>query len=170
MGGGGGGRYASQKTDLIEGVERRATKLVPGLKELVYSEKLKSMDLPSMKSRKEGWGGGGGDMIETYKYIHGLYSVNNSLLKIGAETVTRGRKYKQKKKKKKLRCCTSPRKKKKKKKPSESWTAGTRCHLMLPTPHSCRLLRAGWMRFGKTRSFFTEFAYPRSDLNVWKLR
>ena len=28
------------------------------------------------------------------------------------------------------------------------------------------LLRAGWMRFGKTRSFFTEFAYPRSDLSV----
>ena len=28
------------------------------------------------------------------------------------------------------------------------------------------LLRAGWMRFGKTRSFFTEFAYPHSDLSV----
>ena len=84
-----------------------------------------------MKSRREGWGWPG-DMIETYKYIHGLYSVNNSLLKIGAETVTRGHKYKKKERKrkeKKLRCCTSPRKKKKKKKPSDSWTAGTRCHL-----------------------------------------
>ena len=48
----------------------------------------------------------------------------------------------------------------------------TRCPLMLPTPHPCRLLRirAGWVRFGKTRSFFTEFAYPRSDLSVWKDR
>ena len=27
-------------------------------------------------------------------------------------------------------------------------------------------IRAGWMRYGKTRSFFTEFAYPRSDLSV----
>ena len=31
-----------------------------------------------------------GDMIETYKYIHGLHSVNTSLLKTDAETVTRG--------------------------------------------------------------------------------
>ena len=73
---------------LIEGVQRRATKLIPGLTELDYSERLKSMDLPSMKYRRER-----GDMIETCKYIHGLYSVNNSLLKIDVETVTRGHKY-----------------------------------------------------------------------------
>ena len=69
---------------LIEGVQRRATKLVSGLKELDNSERLKSMDLPSMKYRMER-----GDMIEIYKYIHGLYSVNNILLKIDVETVTR---------------------------------------------------------------------------------
>ena len=34
---------------LIKGVQRRATKLVPGLTELDYSERLKSMDLTSMK-------------------------------------------------------------------------------------------------------------------------
>ena len=72
---------------LIQGVQRRATKLVPDLTELDYSERLKSMDLPSMKYRRER-----GDTIETCKYIHGLYSVNNSLLKIDAETVTRGHK------------------------------------------------------------------------------
>ena len=50
---------------LIEGVQRCATKLVPGLKELDNSEKLKSMDnLPSMKYRRER-----GDVIETYKII-----------------------------------------------------------------------------------------------------
>ena len=50
---------------LIEGVQRCATKLVPGLKELDNSEKLKSMDnLPSMKYHRER-----GDVIETYKII-----------------------------------------------------------------------------------------------------
>ena len=34
---------------LIQGVQRRATKLVPDLTELDYSERLKSMDLTSMK-------------------------------------------------------------------------------------------------------------------------
>ena len=56
------------------------------------------MGLPSMKYPRER-----GDMIETYKYIHGLYSVNSSLLKMDIETITRGHKYKLKK----LRCCTS---------------------------------------------------------------
>ena len=77
---------------LIEGVQRCATKLVPGLTELDYSERLKSIYLPSMKYCRER-----GNMIETYKYyiytwpLH--YSVNNSLLKIDIETVTRGHKY-----------------------------------------------------------------------------
>ena len=83
----------------IEGVQRRATKLVPGLTEPDYSERLKSMDLPNMKYSRER-----GDIIETCKYIHGFYSVNNSLLKIDVETVRRGHKYK-------LRCPTSLRQK-----------------------------------------------------------
>ena len=83
---------------LIESVQRRATKLVPGPTEPDYSERLKSMDLPSMNYRRER-----GDIIETYKYTDGLYSVSNSLLKIDVETVTRGYKYKLKK----LRCSTS---------------------------------------------------------------
>ena len=50
---------------MIEGVQRCATKLVPGLKELDNSEKLKNMDnLPSMKYHRER-----GDVIETYKII-----------------------------------------------------------------------------------------------------
>ena len=67
---------------LIRGVQRCATKLVPGLKDLDYSEGLKSVDLPSMKYCRESE-----DMIETY--IYGLYSVNNCLLKMDVETVMR---------------------------------------------------------------------------------
>ena len=47
-----------------------------------------------MNYRRGRGGGVGGDLTETYKYIDGLYSVNNSLLKIDVETVTRGQKYK----------------------------------------------------------------------------
>ena len=55
--------------NLIEGVQRRATKIIPGLKDLKYEERLEKIKLPSMKYRRER-----GDMIEVYKYTHGLYS------------------------------------------------------------------------------------------------
>ena len=53
---------------LIEAVQRRATKLIPQLRELPYEDRLKSLELPSMYYRRER-----GDMIEVYKYTHGLY-------------------------------------------------------------------------------------------------
>ena len=74
---------------LIEDVLRRATKIVLGLTDLKYSERYKCMNLPSMKYRQEM-----GDMIETYKYTHGLYNANNNLLERDAESTTRGHKYK----------------------------------------------------------------------------
>ena len=54
-----------QTVVLIEGVLRRATKIVPGLRGLEYSERLECMNSPSMKYSQER-----GDTIETYKYIH----------------------------------------------------------------------------------------------------
>ena len=55
--------------NLIEGVQRPATKLVPELKDLEYEERLKRMDLPSLRYRRVR-----GDMIETYKYTLKIYS------------------------------------------------------------------------------------------------
>lgn len=55
--------------DLLEGVQRRATKIVPGLAKLSYEDRLRRMDLPSLEYRRQR-----GDMIETYKYLHGKYS------------------------------------------------------------------------------------------------
>ena len=66
-------------------------------------------------------------MIETSKYIHGLYSVNNSLLKIDSETVTKGHKYKLKK----LRCYSSLRQKFFALRVVDSWN--------LLMSHTCRL-------------------------------
>ena len=60
---------------LIEGVQRRATKLVPDLRELPYEQRLERMSRPSLSYRRAR-----GDMIKVYKYMHGYYSINQDLL------------------------------------------------------------------------------------------
>ena len=59
--------------DLIEAVQHRATKIIPGLHNLPYADRLKRMDLPSLMYRRLR-----GDVIETYKYLHGTYTINSS--------------------------------------------------------------------------------------------
>ena len=61
--------------NLIERVQRQATKMVPEIKHLEYEERLKRMDLPSLRYRRVR-----GDMIDTYKYTHSKYTVNEDLL------------------------------------------------------------------------------------------
>ena len=48
----------------IENVQRRATKLVPELKDLSYKERLQKLNLPSLKYRRLR-----GDLIEVYKIM-----------------------------------------------------------------------------------------------------
>ena len=50
---------------LIENVQIRATKLVDGLSNLDYSERLKRLDLPTLAYRRAR-----GDLIEVYKHFH----------------------------------------------------------------------------------------------------
>ena len=80
-------RYQKDK-DLIEGVLRRATKLVPGLKDDAYEVRLAKLQIPSIHYRRNR-----GDMIETYKYMHGLYKTQN-LFEIESNSITRGHQYK----------------------------------------------------------------------------
>ena len=75
--------------DLIEQVQRRATKVIPGLKNLSYEQRLSAMDLPSLRHRRKR-----GDLIEAYKYTHELYNVNKSMLPLEANRRTRGHLYK----------------------------------------------------------------------------
>ena len=89
-------RYQKDK-DLIEGVLRRASKMVPGLKNMCYEDRLKSMKLPSMEYRRQR-----GDMIETYKYMQGMYKVEN-IFELDDKCATRGHPYKIKKQ----RCLTN---------------------------------------------------------------
>ena len=55
----------ARQEKLLENVQRRATKLVQGLREMDYTERLKKLKLPSLNYRKAT-----GDIIEVYKYIH----------------------------------------------------------------------------------------------------
>ena len=85
-------RYVKDK-NLIENVLRRASKMVPGLVDVSYEQRLRLLGLPSMSYRRAR-----GDMIEAYKYTHGLYSVNKTLLEVDNRNQTRGHRFKLKKK------------------------------------------------------------------------
>ena len=69
----------------IENVQRRATKMVPGLHNLQYEDRLKKLKLPSLIYRRER-----GDMIETYKYLTNIYNTENPWLILEADSNTRG--------------------------------------------------------------------------------
>ena len=58
--------------DELERVQRRATKLVPSLKDKSYEERLQALKLPSLAYRRMR-----GDVIETYKYTHRKYNVDS---------------------------------------------------------------------------------------------
>jgi len=79
--------------NLIEAVQRRATKMIPGLRELPYEERLRATDMPSLDYRRRR-----GDMIEVYKYLHGIYTIKEELLPLERSAVnTRGHPFKLKK-------------------------------------------------------------------------
>ena len=63
--------YKRGDINLIEGVQRRATKMVPELRNLPYEERLKRLGLTTLEERRVR-----GDMIETYKIITGKENVD----------------------------------------------------------------------------------------------
>ena len=52
----------------IEGVQRKATKMIPDLKHLSYPERFKKLKLPTMAYRRAR-----GDMIEVFKIVAQIY-------------------------------------------------------------------------------------------------
>ena len=63
--------YTKRDIQMIEGVQKRATKLAPQLKNLNYEERLKALDLTSLESRRLR-----GDLIETFKMLKGISNIN----------------------------------------------------------------------------------------------
>ena len=60
-----------EKADMLEGVQRRTSKMIPSLRNLSYEERLKRVGMFSLSRRRLG-----GDMIEVLKMIHDIDKVN----------------------------------------------------------------------------------------------
>ena len=85
------GTYTTYKVDedIIEKVQRKATKLVPSIRHLSYEERLQHLGLPSLKYRRFH-----GDMIMTYNLLHGHLDIDESLFFTRSWNTTRGHIYK----------------------------------------------------------------------------
>ena len=81
--------YLSKDIDMVEKVQRRATKLVQSIEHLSYEERMQKLNLYSLEDRKLR-----ADMIVVHKIVHGLIDVNmNKLFSFATNNVTRGHCY-----------------------------------------------------------------------------
>ena len=60
--------------EMIESVQRRATKQIPGFRNLTHAERLRKLELPTLSFRRVR-----GDLIEAYKMMSGDISSKVSL-------------------------------------------------------------------------------------------
>ena len=60
--------YKKKFIEMIENVQRRATRLLPGMKNLNYEQRLRTLGLPTLTYRRAR-----GDMIEAFKIVHNKY-------------------------------------------------------------------------------------------------
>ena len=75
---------------LIEGVQMRATKLIPSISGLSYPQRLKKLGLPSLQYRHRR-----ADMLQVYQIIHGFDRVTiETFFELSGSDCTRGYKYK----------------------------------------------------------------------------
>ena len=85
--------YLKQDIARLEAVQRRATKQVPGLRNLPYPERLRHLKLPTLRFRRRR-----GDMIEVFKILHGMYDINHEdFFERNVDASTRGHSLKLKK-------------------------------------------------------------------------
>ena len=67
---------------MLEKIQRRATKLIPGLRDLTYEERLKECGLTTLETRRLR-----GDQIEVFKILNGYENIDSNLFFI---KITRG--------------------------------------------------------------------------------
>ena len=77
------GSLDQKDTTLLENVQRRATRLVPGLHDREYEDRLKQLKLPSFHYRRTK-----GDMIKLYKHTHGMYHIDTKFIKLDQSPTT----------------------------------------------------------------------------------
>ena len=82
--------YLAKDTEWLEKVQRRATKLVQGLKDLPYEQRLKELGLYSLNYRRTR-----ADMLTVYKLIHGYIDIKmENILQLDKHSDTRGHNFK----------------------------------------------------------------------------
>jgi ribonuclease P/MRP protein subunit RPP40 len=77
--------YLQKDIDLIEGVQKRATKLVVGTKGMSYEERLKFLDMTTLETRRIT-----GDLIEVFKILKGIEDVKEEWFFIREKGCMRG--------------------------------------------------------------------------------
>ena len=78
--------YLKKDIQTLEKVQRRATRLMHGLENLTYQDRLEKTGLYSLECRRQR-----GDLIETFKILNGLEEVQpGKFFTLSHYTVTRG--------------------------------------------------------------------------------
>ena len=72
---------------MLEKIQRRATKLIPELRDLRYEERLKECGLTKLETRRLG----GGGQIEVFKILNGYANIDSNIFfEIKKSKITRG--------------------------------------------------------------------------------
>ena len=78
--------FLRKDIESVEKIQRRATKLIPELKDMTYTERLKKLKLPSLAHRRRR-----GDMIQTFKIIKGIEDIpSERFFRLCTSSSTRG--------------------------------------------------------------------------------
>ena len=74
---------------MLEQIQRRATKLIPGLKDIRYEERLNECGLTTLETRRLRV-----DQIEVFKILNGYENIDSNIFfRIKESKITRGHKY-----------------------------------------------------------------------------
>ena len=66
--------YLRKDVDMLEKIQRRATKLIPGLRDLTYEERLNECGLTTLETRRLR-----GDQIEVFKILNGYENIDSNI-------------------------------------------------------------------------------------------
>ena len=78
--------YLRKDLDMLEKIQRRPTKLIPGLRDLRYEERLKECGLTTIEMRRLR-----GDQIEVFKILNGYEHIDSNIFfEIKESKITRG--------------------------------------------------------------------------------